>query len=853
MKKTIKCLALSALGLSVSTATYAQLEEVIVTAEKRETDLQKTAISIQVYNGDDLRTSGKKRIDEIMSGVVGVQSQDSQVGNVFSMRGVDSGFGPGGPAGVSGTTVSVLIDGVAQSRGETVRGGTLDVGQVEVMRGTQSTNQGANSLAGAVSLVTNKPVIGEWESIGTIGIGNYHLTDLEGVMNVPVSDNQALRFAFSKSDREGYISSGAGDSDLLNVRARYRWLMSDNLDTTFTLNHQNIGGNGVQSGVLTRNGKWEPYQEDRASLYDAVMGLPASYGHVNSSELYDERSNPWDDGYPKDVWPNNPFRDTDIDSISADIIWDLNDSMTATIIPSYEEAHFRSAEPPRGTGDSWMGEDREQDTFQIDARINGVADNLDWLAGIYYYNTEFSGTFMTEVFAGGGMGGAAGPTNACGFTDPDTASACQTYSYDNLSGTETTSLYGDATYSLTDALRLQLGLRYSSDTKEYQGSLSRTNGGFDYVRGYGGPTFYSTRVGGVTQLSPFEGWVLSDVFDETWEEVTYSLGVEYDITDEAMLYATYKTGYQPGTLSTMGNPAGWTATVENTSDQITFGFKSRWLDNTLQVNAEFFTINFDDRPFGRNGNFVQVGDQTDPGCSQTGTSESPFVAYNYSCLDPNSEMVIDQNSTGVDFEVNWMPTDADRIDLALEWLDATYSSAPDAPSYDLALINAQAASVASQQGWTFVQDNAAAQAILDLYNDRLSAIDGFTLQNAPEFSGNLSYSHRFDMAGGSSFTPKLNVEWKGEYWSQLGSAGGLDIPINERLDTDSPMRQGSYQLWNAYGTWESADSRMTVTGYVKNIADEPVVLNIGGEPGSGVVYVSLGAPRTYGLTVSVTY
>jgi len=864
MNKSASLAALSALATFALSTGYAQteemedsgatsLEEVIVTAEKRQTNLQDTAISMQVYDGEQLRMAAKKRIDEIMSGVVGVQSQDSQVGNVFSMRGVDSGFGPGGPAGVSGNTVSILVDGVVQSRGEVVRGGTLDVSQVEVMRGTQSTNLGANSLAGAISLVTNKPVIGEWESLGTVGIGNYNLTELEGVMNMPVGDDQALRVAFSKSDRDGYMSSGAGDSDLLNLRARYRWLISDDLDATVTYNHQNIGGNGVQQGVLTRNGHWEPYLEANKSTYDGRMGLPPTLGHVNSPELYSDRSNPWDDGYPKDYWPNNPFRDTDIDTFSAEIVWEAGDLGTVTVIPAYEQAQFRSAEPPRGTGDSWMGEDRSQDTFQVDARINNRNEKLDWVAGVFYYDTQFSGYFLTEGYAGAFPFNAIGPTNPCGFDDPATAAGCPTYTYDDASGTQTFSVYGDAKYSLTDALRLNLGLRYSEDTKDAVKSAGTNDGGYNYVMGYDGPTYYSHVVDGHTVLEPYQGWVLTPRFKETWSKVTYSVGVDYDVTESSMLYAAYKTGYQPGVLSTNGPASRWNATVENTSEQITFGYKSRWLEDTLQVNAEFFTIDFTDRPFGRNGNFVQVGDKTNPGCSTRGTSESPFVAYNYSCLMPNTEMVIDQNSTGVDLEISWMPTDADRIDLAVEWLDATYSSPPSAPSYDVALINAQAESVANQQGQTFVRDDAAAAALLALYNDRLDAIDGFNLQNAPEYSGNINYSHRFDLSSGSTLTPRLNLEWRGEYWSQLGSAGGLDIPINQRLDPGSPMRQGSYELWHAYLTWESADSRVTVTGFVKNIADEPVVLNVGGEPGSSIVYVSLGPPRTYGVTLSYRY
>ena len=225
-----------------------ELEEVVVTAELREVNLQKVATSIQVTSGEELRKEGKKRIDEIMAGAVGIQTQDSQNGVSFFIRGVDSG----GVNGVSSTPV--LVDGVAQSRGEAVRGGTLDLARAEVMRGPQSTTLGANALSGAVSLVSNKPVF-QYEASTSLDVGNYHNATMEGVMNVPLADNQAVRVAYSSQKRDSYYSNGAGDSDLTNLRLKYRWQPSNTLDMTATFSHQNIGGNGVTQLTLRTYGR----------------------------------------------------------------------------------------------------------------------------------------------------------------------------------------------------------------------------------------------------------------------------------------------------------------------------------------------------------------------------------------------------------------------------------------------------------------------------------------------------------------------------------------------------------------------------------------------------------------------
>ena len=239
-------------------ASY-ELEEVVVTAELREVNLQKVSTSIQVTSGDELRKEGKKRIDEIMQGAVGIQMQDSQNGVSFFVRGVDGG-GTG-----AGTVVStpVIVDGVAQSRAEAVRGGTLDLARAEVMRGPQSTTLGANSLSGAVSLVSNKPVF-EYQASTNLDVGNYHSTTMEGVMNVPLADNQAIRIAFTNSKRDGYYSNGAGNSDLSTTRIKYRWQPSDSLDITATVQHQNIGGNGVSQLTLLTYGSYKPWRNGDA-------------------------------------------------------------------------------------------------------------------------------------------------------------------------------------------------------------------------------------------------------------------------------------------------------------------------------------------------------------------------------------------------------------------------------------------------------------------------------------------------------------------------------------------------------------------------------------------------------------
>ena len=452
-----------------------ELEEVVVTAELREVNLQKVATSIQVTSGEELRKEGKKRIDEIMAGAVGIQTQDSQNGVTFFVRGVDSG----GAGGVVSTPV--LVDGVAQSRAEAVRGGTLDLARAEVMRGPQSTTLGANALSGAVSLVSNKPVF-NYEASTSLDIGNYHNVTMEGVMNVPLADNQAVRIAYSSQKRDSYYSNGAGDSDLTNARLKYRWQPSNTLDMTATVSHQNIGGNGVNQLTLLTYGRYVPWRNGPASqpgstLYDhsvcqkttvdvtivdcatpgaviqqqnSLVNLGAT-GVIGASQLslpggplLNAAGKPMIQntlggipeflGYPVQYLPVNDgtnfrTRQNAWDDGSNYNAWSNNpyrnsnieqasvelnwttDLGTVTFLPSYQSTHFTSLEPYRG-GQA-MGANNYQRTKIGDLRMNSPSgDKLVWQTGLYYSDDRQSQMSSFVNLPGVGMAAAGMAGNA---------------------------------------------------------------------------------------------------------------------------------------------------------------------------------------------------------------------------------------------------------------------------------------------------------------------------------------------------------------------------------------------------------------------------------------------------------
>jgi iron complex outermembrane receptor protein len=865
-----------------------QLEEVIVTAEKREVNLQKVSTSIQVRDGDELRKEGKKRIDEIMQGTVGIQMQDGPVGATFFVRGVDSG------GDTSVTTVPILVDGVAQTRTESVRGGTLDLARAEVMRGPQSTTLGANALSGAISLVSNNPVF-EYEASGTLEVGNYHKQSLEGVLNVPISENQAVRIAYAADKRDGYISNGAGDSDFVNARLKYRWKPTDDLDIVGTFYHQLIGGNGVQQRTLMAFGRYIPYVAGPASVSgtsaqrfnltfpagscaqnagartsavgavnrvvgnlvanQTLIGCPVSFIPYDDGTDFRSRDNAWDDGLPADIWSNSPFRHTNVDQASIEVNW-TTDMGTVTFLPSYQKAHFTATESPRGN--FWMANDDYQRTKIVDLRMNSNAGGkFVWQTGLYYSGDAKESMAINSSYPGRVVaGGVAGNCGAIGGTFP--TANCWTYQFAPVTNRVGRSVYANAEFSPLETVRLIGGVRYNDDYARLvrYSAVDGTAIGPNPVGIPASPTS-ALRLGLNTQT------VVNNI-SANWNHTTYRTGLEWDVTPDTMVYGVYSTGYTPGNLDTMQT----TPQPKVTLSQVTAGWKSQLLDNRLQFNGEAFLTTFKNRQVDGTvtGYGSGIGGYSGPATTDfcaAGGMASATNAVNYDtqtfapCLILAAPIVPKFLSKGVDVDLTWLLSANDRLTLTGEYLSAAYDTRPEivgAPSLDLAFINGLITTTPPPVGQPS-PSTAARQELIDSANQQLDAFVGATLQNSPKFSATLEYQHSFVFAGGSRLTPRLSGQYKTKYWS-LGTGGvngfpGVNVVLDAANRPDRPQYylawQQAYTKWDFLTSWDNADGRFSVTGYVRNLTDEIVMV--------GYTYptVSLDNPRTWGATISARF
>lgn len=203
----------------------ASLSEIIVTAQKTVSTLQKTPIAISVVNGDAVSRLAQSTAEDVLKNVAGVEVQGAARGQVIAIR----GLGTDTPPGVGESSVSTNFDGVYSIRAEANTLGFYDLERVEVLRGPQSTLYGRNATGGVVNMISANPQLGKTSLAVSAGLGNYGLLRGEAAINLPVGETLALRVSGTGITRDGYLNNGHSDQKGAGVRAKLLWKPSEDL------------------------------------------------------------------------------------------------------------------------------------------------------------------------------------------------------------------------------------------------------------------------------------------------------------------------------------------------------------------------------------------------------------------------------------------------------------------------------------------------------------------------------------------------------------------------------------------------------------------------------------------------
>ena len=507
------------------------LQEVVVTAEKRETTASKTPISMDVFSAQQIREQGVHDLGTLSQVDPSLQFASTGIGAVFlTMRGVSSRDSTeiGDPA------VPVGIDGFFQDRTYSVNEATYDLERIEVLRGPQGTLYGRNAIGGVVNFITQRPTQ-NYESYATIDYGSYGTLNTQGAVNIPLSDVVQVRASWGTFYHDGYRSEPLADG------AHY-----DDDDS--------------KSGRISV--AFEPFDGFTGLVYGQYLrstGNGAGYEqlpYVWNAAHTDISHNP-----PAGINPTTnllglePFRQ---DLTDYRLHWEfkltrLPWGMAATYLGGYDKTTLNNQEDLDNVAAASPAVFRPNEkpvTQNQELRLASANDQrLTWQTGLFYFSEANAISSSYNVLSGA----ALAPGLLFDYPQVDS------HSY---------AAYGQAAYKILDDLSLSLGARETYDEK--------SRDGFEYV--------LPPLVGG-TGSTPLAA--VSQSGSGHWARFTWHAGLDFTPTDRSLIYAKVDTGYKAGGFNSTGTNASFPYGPE-TALNYEAGVKQGLFDNKLRMTADVF-------------------------------------------------------------------------------------------------------------------------------------------------------------------------------------------------------------------------------------------------------------------------
>ncbi|MBW2370141.1 MAG: TonB-dependent receptor, partial [Deltaproteobacteria bacterium] len=574
------------------------LEETTVTATKTgETDLQVTPISMTAFSEEMLKNSHAYKLAELTQFIPNAQIDIDGPVMVGYIRGIGSSetFVGGEP------NVGFYIDGVYLDKGLGARPDFVDVERIEVLRGPQGTLYGRNSSGGALNIITKGPTDELSMEVG-VELGNYSKRRFDFSISGPlVKDKVKARLTLSDSEHDGYVDDlGPGpdllDEDYTGVRGQIEFTPTDKVDIRISADYMKSDAHTAPMKLLTTTGLL-------GNVFGPIFGIPADM------LVFDDH---W-------TTAHNKLNEEDVENfgVSGTVNIELGNDISLRSITAYRKLDYSWLVDIDGTLVDLLASDGSEhiEQFSQELQLYATWDRWKWVAGFYYYNVENS---FPDFQVLNGLT-PAGPGQKLFVVATN-----QTDAY---------ALFGNVTYAFTDKLSLEVGARYSYEEKEVDFTES-------WLIFFGPPNR-----------------TVSD--EDDWDDFSPKFGINYQLTDDAFLFANVSKGFRSGTFAAL-NPSGTDYRLDQEEVwSYEAGLKTDWFSNRMRVNLAAFYMDYTDLQ-----NESQVG---------------PFVL-----LTNASKAEI----KGFELEMTAMPVRGLTINSSLSYLDAEYADTLIIEDSDGALVDA---------------------------------------------------------------------------------------------------------------------------------------------------------------------
>ncbi|MEM6641225.1 MAG: TonB-dependent receptor [Pseudomonadota bacterium] len=825
-----------------SAANSAGIEEVTVTATRRETNLMETSIAISAFDQDDLDREGIRDIRDAADLVPNfdVAFSPSDSGVQLTIRGINSN----NFTEIGDPSVAFHVDGVYSPRPQGAVALMYDLERLEVMRGPQGTLFGRNSAAGSINVITAKPSTdGVFATFGA-EMGNRGQQNFLSTVNVPLGENLAIRGNFFIEQRDGYADQGDGRTDLGSQGFQgpdgipdfdQRWNRPVGEDETY--------GN-ADRWAARLSAMWWP--TDRLSwrvtaekAQDNTAGVPIAPNCENNPDLC-----AFNGGGIDRVDPNIPgFLDMTMDSVRSHVDFALTDSIDLIYNLGWARQQRRQQwdgdmgwRPLPGPNTGWqnryqpwpslyLATDRSHfESWSNELQLQGLHGNVNWILGFFDFREDNDIIFDVEqpfCCSLGALGGLS-------FIQPFRKLNSQ-------------AIFGQATWHASDRWHFTAGFRYTADRRIDQGGRGIGCFGGDGCSFSGGaipndgfpqdltsvdeltlPRFTSADLlagfGSQDRLNNYEVFDINDNLEDFYA-TDWRLGVDYDFNEDTLIYLYAATGSKAGAFGDgvdvcrCGRIQFFNFEPERVKN-FELGYKSRLLDNRLQLTIAAFVTDFTDRQVSQ---FREVGVVENP----PGTPVEPrqpigtFVTSNASAADIR----------GLEVEFDWLAWENGRIRGGIGLLDAVISEWNGYPGEayfcdDRAEAGPQFACIPPDDG------------------EGGSAVEGNRLPYTTPIQASMSIEHDIFLNSGARLTPLVKLSYSGELNFTEGNFDGLPS-LSQRRDP--------FGIVDASVRYVSADETWNAEAFVYNLTDERFPTFWSDWPGAGAPLFAWNPPRVYGF------
>lgn len=603
-------LAVAGILLLPLTSIYAiaqsgALEEIIVTARKREENLQETPLAVTAMSGQQLNQLGLNDIRDLTRVVPNLTTVGGSAGVSASpfIRGVGArNTGANFDGGVA-----IYLDGVYVSRPDGNIMDSVDIQNVQVLRGPQGTLFGKNATGGAILYATNKPTK-VFEGNAQVDVGNYGRQDGQVTVNVPLSEDLLYsRLSLYSTQRDGLMEDQFGNDDFSNIdrhggQLQFRTLAGDSvvidLNGQYTNIDQNIPGNRCKVALGVPGAGWQ------AALQDEFIVVPST-GMSIQEHCAQTNQLGRDEFLNAIVDPLSPKSKAETGAASATVAWDINDALSLKSISAWRNIEAGTQGDIYNIGiplvlrlsyDYGVTEPRNTDWYSQEFQLTGSAmdDQLNYVVGLFAANEKTDAG--TSVGVQGPFFGTAGVPNLAYYTGQATELLTDNTSYAAFTQTD---------WAFSDAWNLTLGLRYTWEER----SLNRNTFDPDVATLSTGapavPVRSNTYIfpAGAGSFNQGHGYLTgpsqeNDVTNSDWNPMG---SIQYLFEgvgpiDTGNAYFTIATGFLSGGLSESLDLAG--NIPEYDPEEVVnyeLGAKLDALENTLRFNTALFYTDYQNR------------------------------------------------------------------------------------------------------------------------------------------------------------------------------------------------------------------------------------------------------------------